>query len=153
MENRKLHGVPKDKRNLYLANEGLTFKRDKHRARDQGKEKKLYEADEMSQDDKAKRIKAQQEKNRKLQNPLFYVSATRLSVRNMGKGVSDKELRSFVIDATKVGVAKGLVSKDDIEAHCIAQGMHRIGDEYSIPRVDSNSVKSHKVMMDNMKLR
>ena len=153
MENRKLHGVPKDKRNLYLTNEGLTFKRDKNRARDQGKEKKSSEGSDMSEEDKAKRARAQQEKNRKLQNPLYFVSAFRLSVRNMSKSITDKDLRAFALEATKQGVAKGRVNTEDIEAHRIAQGTHKIGDVYSVPRVDSSSIKSHKVMMDNMKLR
>jgi hypothetical protein len=79
VENRKLGGTPKDKRNLYLANEGLQVKRDKNRVRNQGKNNQGGEGDviEMSNDDKLKRERSQQEKTKKLQNPLFFVSANR----------------------------------------------------------------------------
>jgi len=78
-ESRKLSGTAKDKRNLYLSNEGLYFKKEKNIARDKGKQKASSDSVEMSEEDKAKRERAQQEKKKKLQNPLYFVSATRYS--------------------------------------------------------------------------
>ena len=69
-----------DKRNLYLANEGLAFKRDKNRARNRGKtasDRGEVDKNDMSDEDRAKRERAQAEKKKKLQNPLFFVSANR----------------------------------------------------------------------------
>jgi nucleolar protein 4 len=57
----------RDKRNMYLANEGLQVKNSNG------------EEIEMSKEDKEKRKNSQIEKKKKLQNPLFYVSANRLS--------------------------------------------------------------------------
>ena len=94
-------GTAKDKRNLYLSNEGLNFKKEKNRARDKGKAKDFVP--DMCEADKIKRERAQSEKKRKLQNPLFFVSAVRLSIRNMNKSVTDKELKELVVIATKKG--------------------------------------------------
>ena len=56
------------------------MKRDKNRVRNLGKTNQGGgEGDviEMSNDDKLKRERSQQEKTKKLQNPLFFVSANR----------------------------------------------------------------------------
>ena len=149
-EGKKVFGVAKDKRNLYLSNEGLAYQKDKNRARDRGKEKKLPE---MSEQDKTKREHSQSEKKKKLQNPLYFVSATRLSIRNMNKKVTDADLKKFGLEATKKGINKKLVSIADVEAHKIAQGQHIIGEAYVIPRVDKSTITSYKVMMDSTRLR
>ena len=57
----------------------------------------------MSEDDRSKRQKAQNEKRKKLINPLFFVSAHRLSVRNLAKTVTDNELKTLCISALKTG--------------------------------------------------
>jgi hypothetical protein len=56
--------IANDKRNMYLANEGLIVG-------------KGEESAGMSEDDRSKRQKAQSEKRKKLLNPLFFVSAHR----------------------------------------------------------------------------
>ena len=152
-EGKKIFGIAKDKRNLYLSNEGLAYHKDKKRARDKGKEKKRSEALEMSEQDRAKREHSQNEKKKKLQNPLYFVSATRLSIRNMNKKVNDVELKKMVMEATKRGIEKKLVSTADVEAQKIAQGKSRMGEVNIIPEVDKNTIKSHKVMLDNTRLR
>merc|ERR1711871_1435835 len=152
-EGKKIFGIAKDKRNLYLSNEGLAYHKDKKRARDKGKEKKRSEALEMSEQDRAKREHSQNEKKKKLQNPLYFVSATRLSIRNMNKKVNDVELKKVVMEATKRGIEKKLVSTADVEAQKIAQGKSRMGEVNIIPEVDKNTIKSHKVMLDPSRLR
>lgn len=57
----------------------------------------------MSEDDRSKRQKSQSEKRKKLINPLFFVSAHRLSVRNLAKEVSDNDLKTLCINALKAG--------------------------------------------------
>ena len=57
----------------------------------------------MSEDDRSKRQKAQNEKRKKLINPLFFVSAHRLSIRNLAKTVTDNELKTLCINAVKTG--------------------------------------------------
>jgi hypothetical protein len=58
----------------------------------------------MSEDDRMKRQKSQSEKRKKLINPLFFVSAHRLSVRNLAKEVSDNDLKTLCINALKAGM-------------------------------------------------
>ena len=40
-----------------------------------------------------------------------------------------------------------------MEAHKIAQGLNRIGEVHTIPKVNKSSIKSHKVMLDSTRLR
>ena len=58
----------------------------------------------MSEDDRSKRQKSQSEKRKKLINPLFFVSAHRLSVRNLAKEISDNDLKTLCINALKAGM-------------------------------------------------
>eukprot|EP00003_Mantamonas_plastica_P029878 TRINITY_DN718_c0_g1_i7.p1 TRINITY_DN718_c0_g1~~TRINITY_DN718_c0_g1_i7.p1 ORF type:complete len:666 (+),score=302.70 TRINITY_DN718_c0_g1_i7:705-2702(+) len=76
----------KDKRNLYLADEG-TIDINSEMA------KKLPE--EYMQ----KRIRSAKIKREKLSNPNFFVSKTRLSWRNLPKDVDEKGFRQIVIDS------------------------------------------------------
>ena len=113
----------RDKRNMYLANEGLILP---------GADAPVVEGASpksavMSEADKEKRQRAQSEKNKKLQNPLFFVSGTRLSIRNLGKTVNDKELREICLNAAKNGIKKGLVKRADMEAYRAAQVCLTIG--------------------------
>jgi hypothetical protein len=113
LDNKKLLEKQMDRRNLYLANEGLIV--DDAKAIAAG-------GSGMSDDDRAKRVKAQSEKRKKLVNPLFFVSAHRLSVRNLSKSVTDAELRKLCAKATLSGVKKGLVTSADQDAHLTALG-------------------------------
>jgi nucleolar protein 4 len=69
-----------DRRNLYLAKEGQILP---------GSDL----AKELSKSDMAKRMKSLQEKKTKLSNPNFFVSKTRLSVRNMPPTLDEKQLK------------------------------------------------------------
>ena len=100
----------KDKRNLYLSNEGL------------GVGSALDDAD-MPDADKEKRRRAHQEKKKKLQNPLFFVSSTRLCVRNLKKSISDASFRDLCINATKEGLKSSKVSPSDIDLQLSSQGL------------------------------
>merc|ERR1712100_80526 len=71
-----------DKRNLYLAYEGVITEQDEA-------------AEDMSPGDLAKRKRALLEKKMKLQNPNYFVSTTRLIVRNIPKEYTEKHLRAL----------------------------------------------------------
>ncbi|KJE97589.1 hypothetical protein CAOG_09091 [Capsaspora owczarzaki ATCC 30864] len=77
-----------DKRNLYLAREGTI---------DPNSEIALT----LSKTDLAKRAKAEQEKRAKLKNPNYFVSTTRLSIRNLPTTVDEKALKQLIHDAVK----------------------------------------------------
>ena len=100
----------KDRRNLYLSNEGL------------GVGSALLEED-MPETDKEKRKRAHTEKRKKLQNPLYFVSATRLCVRNLKKSISDNQFRDLCIKAAKEGLKNGLVKSSDMDIQLSSQGL------------------------------
>lgn len=141
----------KDKRNLYLANEGLV----------------LSEGAVLSTYDREKRERAQSEKKKKLLNPLFFVSATRLSIRNLAKNVSDVDLRTLCNAAAKKGLERGLVSSQDLNNALKAQGnaAHAIVADFqaktqggnntliAVPKPRKASVKTAKVMFDPSRMR
>lgn len=52
-------------------------------------------AQELSKADMAKRTKAYAEKKAKLANPHFYVSKTRLCVRNLPTSVDERQLKAM----------------------------------------------------------
>ena len=66
-----------DRRHLYLAQEGVIA------------------GGNMPASDRTKRDKAAAEKRTKLRSPMFFVSPTKLSVRNLSRTVNDKSLRSL----------------------------------------------------------
>lgn len=71
-----------DRRHLYLAKEGNIKPSSETAAL-------------MPSADLAKRRRAQRDKRTKLRNPLFFVSPTRLSVRNISAAVTDGELKDL----------------------------------------------------------
>jgi nucleolar protein 4 len=73
---------PADKRNLYLAYEGVITEQD-----DASKH--------ISKADLAKRKRALVEKKIKLRNPNFFVSKTRLSVRNIPRHLDEADLKAL----------------------------------------------------------
>lgn len=155
----------KDKRNLYLANEGLILPGQENNTNitDNNTNKVII----MSEADKEKRQRAQTEKNKKLQNPLFFVSATRLSIRNLSKTINDKELRELCITAAKNGIKKGLVKRSDMVCYRLAQGSDNIIEELKKqklykanmdldtvpPSVGKHSLKNAKIMLDLQRIR
>eukprot|EP01031_Cornospumella_fuschlensis_P031851 gene31851-38512_t len=100
---------PMDKRNLYLANEGLDFSKDENL--------------KMSPYDRLKRERAQSEKKKKLTSPLFCVSGIRLSIRNLKKSLTSQHLKLLAFRATKKGLSSNRVTTADISKYCEAQGL------------------------------
>lgn len=78
----------RDNRNLYLAQEG-----DIHEA--------SAAADGVSKSDIEKRRRSNEERQLKLKNPNFFVSRTRLSVRNIPPEIDSKTLKKMFFDAVK----------------------------------------------------
>lgn len=140
----------KDKRNIYLANEGLV----------------ASETTPMSAYDREKRERAQSEKKKKLLNPLFFVSDKRLNLRNLSKAMGDQEVRALCIEAAKAGLKNKLVSTKDMHNALVAQGnastavvasfkpksatnaSSSAADPLSIPPVTKGALKTAKVMRD-----
>ncbi|RYG58956.1 RNA recognition motif domain-containing protein, partial [archaeon] len=100
---------PMDKRNLYLANEGLDFSKDDNL--------------KMSPYDRMKRERAQSEKKKKLTSPLFCVSGIRLSIRNLKKSLTSQQLKLLAFRATKKGLSSNRVNATDVSKYCEAQGL------------------------------
>ena len=100
----------KDKRNLYLKNEGRVTDED-------GWE------DELLDLDREKRGRAHNEKSQKLRSPLFFINPFRISVRNLAKHIQDEsQLRTLIVDGLEKGLTRNLVSKEDIWLHLRAKG-------------------------------
>jgi len=78
----------RDNRNIYLAQEG-----DIHEA--------SAAADGVSKSDIEKRRRSNEERQIKLKNPNYFVSRTRLSVRNIPPEIDSKTLKRMFIDAVK----------------------------------------------------
>ncbi|CAD7703982.1 unnamed protein product [Ostreobium quekettii] len=83
----------KDKRNLYLAKEGEI---------EEGSQLWV----ELSPGDRTKRRQAGVQKKQKLGNPNFYVSTTRLCIRNLPGAMEEKELKEMCIKACKQRATK-----------------------------------------------
>ena len=77
-----------DKRNLFLAKEGTMDL--------QSQEAKLLSKSEL-----VKRQRAASEKKAKLANPNYFVSKTRLCIRNLAASVAEKQLRDVLIKHVK----------------------------------------------------
>lgn len=81
-EDNKTKKIKEDKRNLYLAREGA-IRADSEAGKS------------LSKAELAKRTKAEQEKKQKLQNPNFFISKTRISVRSLPLTIDDKQYASL----------------------------------------------------------
>ena len=125
----------KDKRNLYLANEGLALDGDA--------------TAHMNEHDREKRTRAQADKKKKLQNPLFFVSHERLSIRNLAKHVKDHDLKILCLKATKAGLNKDLVTLQDMQNLQQAQGPEL----FDAPSSSSSSSAAASSSSSTVKLR
>jgi len=85
--------LPQDKRNLYLMKEGYIAE-DSEAA--QG----------LSKSDLEKRKQGMEDKKQKMKSPNFFISKTRLSVRNIPHHLTEKELKSICLDAVRERAAK-----------------------------------------------
>lgn len=146
----------KDKRNLYLANEGLLVD-SKVSLKRYGDAQKSN--NDMSDADRDKRRRSQNEKKKKLVNPLFFVSPTRLSIRNLKKSVNHSDLFNLCYKAAKAGLSNNLVEKKDMEEYLIAQSVpirQRTPERLAIPKMEgpqNQLILKAKVMLDSSKLR
>lgn len=103
--------ISKDRRNIYLKNEG--------RVDNEGDNKAW---DDLPELDQIKRQKASSDKISKLRSPMFFINPTRLSIRNLSKTVGESDLKRLVVEATKEGLSNGLVTAEDQIAHWKASG-------------------------------
>ena len=87
--------VGKDKRNLYLKNEGrVSSSTDSGHAQEaSAKHGGLWEDLPMS--DRAKRERAFADKSTKLRSSLFFINPNRISIRNLNKEVNESQLKSL----------------------------------------------------------
>uniref|UniRef100_A0A7R9YDH0 RRM domain-containing protein n=1 Tax=Pinguiococcus pyrenoidosus TaxID=172671 RepID=A0A7R9YDH0_9STRA len=146
----------KDKRNLYLLDEGRML------AKGLDDDDKSLESESerigMHPSDAKKRTLSHRENKQKLKNPLFFVNGRRLSIRNLDYDVDDSELRELADKAAREGLQK--VSAKDIRKHLTAQGRppdairsdelqvsYWVEDQKS-GKAQSNTVASVKVMRD-----
>jgi nucleolar protein 4 len=147
----------KDKRNLYLANEGLLVDSAVSLKRHGDAQKSN---NDMSEEDRDKRRRSQNEKKKKLVNPLYFVSPTRLSIRNLKKSVNHSELFNLCYKAAKAGLQHGLVERRDMEEYLVAQSVpirQRTPELLAVPPMEGVAqnllVRKAKVMLDASKLR
>jgi nucleolar protein 4 len=88
----------KDRRNMYLKEEG--------RVHDES-------WDHLPDGDKEKRQRAWSEKTTKLRSPLFFINPTRLSIRNLNKTITEAQLKQLCVQATTRGLERKLVTSED----------------------------------------
>jgi nucleolar protein 4 len=114
--------VGKDRRNLYLKNEGrVSSSTDSAIASSAGaRHGGVWE--DLPQSDRAKRERVFADKSTKLRSPLFFINPTRLSIRNLAKHVTESDLKRLVTEALKTGLAQKLVTGNDAVAHWRAGG-------------------------------
>lgn len=114
--------VGKDRRNLYLKNEGrVSSSTDSAVASSSGaKYGGVWE--DLPQSDRAKRERVFADKSTKLRSPLFFINPTRLSIKNLAKHVTESDLKRLVTEALKTGLDHKLVIGNDAVAHWRAGG-------------------------------
>ena len=143
--------VGKDRRNLYLKNEGrVSSSTDSAAASSSGaKHGGLWE--DLPQSDRAKRERVFADKSTKLRSPLFFINPNRLSIRNLAKHVTESDLKRLMAEALKTGLALNLVTGNDAVAHWRAGGdlphseiMLRAADPKQVaPPFDEKNIKDY----------
>eukprot|EP00577_Skeletonema_sp_RCC1716_P000244 CAMPEP_0113417860 /NCGR_PEP_ID=MMETSP0013_2-20120614/25883_1 /TAXON_ID=2843 ORGANISM="Skeletonema costatum, Strain 1716" /NCGR_SAMPLE_ID=MMETSP0013_2 /ASSEMBLY_ACC=CAM_ASM_000158 /LENGTH=869 /DNA_ID=CAMNT_0000305027 /DNA_START=108 /DNA_END=2717 /DNA_ORIENTATION=+ /assembly_acc=CAM_ASM_000158 len=141
--------VGKDRRNLYLKNEGrVSSSADGAGAASAGaKHGGVWE--DLPTADRAKRERAFADKSTKLRSPLFFINPTRISIRNLGKHVNEAALKKLAFRALQTGLEQKLVTPKDAVAHWRAKGdlahsevMRQATDmNLVVPPVDEKNVK------------
>jgi nucleolar protein 4 len=89
---------------------------------------------QVPQQDLEKRRREQAEKKARLRNPLFFISPTRLSVRNLSRSVDDHQLQRVVVRALRKGLDEGKVGPEDMRAHLRAAGQDATPDMLQVRR-------------------
>eukprot|EP00986_Skeletonema_menzelii_P008269 scaffold3437_cov145-Skeletonema_menzelii.AAC.1 len=141
--------IGKDRRNLYLKNEGrVSSSADGSSAASAGaKHGGVWE--DLPPADRAKRERAFADKSTKLRSPLFFINPTRISIRNLGKHVNEAALKKLAFRALQTGLEQKLVTPKDAVAHWRAKGdlahsevMRRATDmNLVVPPVDEKNMK------------
>ncbi|KAG2787720.1 hypothetical protein PC129_g7621 [Phytophthora cactorum] len=122
-----------DKRNLYLAYEGTL------------NVNKMADAElELPKMDIDKRRRAIREKKLKLQNPMYFVSPMRLSVRNLSTALDDRKLKKLFHDAASAGVRAGNVDRTEIKPELLSKGNSPVKVRMAKVVRDMESVKAGK---------
>ena len=141
--------VGKDKRNLYLKNEGRVSS-----AAESGDAKEASARhggmwEDLPPGDRAKRERAFADKSTKLRSPLFFINPHRISIRNLAKHIDEVALKKLVFSALKAGIKDGLVTPKDAVNHWRAGGelphaeiMRRATDPNLVtPPLDEKNIK------------
>ena len=141
--------VGKDKRNLYLKNEGRVSS-----AAESGDAKEASARhggmwEDLPPGDRAKRERAFADKSTKLRSPLFFINPHRISIRNLAKHIDEVALKKLVFGALKSGIKDGLVTPKDAVNHWRAGGelphaeiMRRATDPNLVtPPLDEKNIK------------
>jgi nucleolar protein 4 len=131
-----------DRRNLYLMEEGLKV---------EGYAKHLLNASDAD-----KRRKTIADKKKKLANTLYFVSPTRISIRNLNKSMKEGDLKGHCLAALKKALNRDLVTAADMDRQLVAQGKsarERTKTATDIPPIQSGTIKSIRMMMDMQRLR
>ncbi|CAK8988367.1 RNA-binding protein 28 (RNA-binding motif protein 28) [Durusdinium trenchii] len=131
--------MKKDRRHLYLAREGFI-----HPDQDVV----------VPKSDVAKRERAEREKKTKLKNPVFFVSPTRLSIRNLyrgssdgaERGVSEPELKKAFRKAAHEGLKARLVADAEGDENLLPKGWPNLA------KVGPVEIKSAKIMRESTPL-
>ena len=141
--------VGKDRRNLYLKNEGRVSSSTETSAAQAASAKHGGLWEDLPPSDRAKRERAFADKSTKLRSPLFFINPIRLSIRNLAKHINEAELKKLVFGALKTGLEQKLATPADAVSHWRASGelahsevMRRATDQsLVIPPLDEKNVK------------
>jgi nucleolar protein 4 len=114
--------VGKDRRNLYLKNEGRVMSSAESGDAREASAKHGGMWEDLPPGDRAKRERAFADKSTKLRSPLFFINPHRISIRNLAKHVDEAALKRLVFGALKTGLKEGLVTPKDAVAHWRAGG-------------------------------
>ncbi|CAM9881641.1 unnamed protein product, partial [Sphacelaria rigidula] len=128
----------KDKRNLYLADEGLVME-------------DSSASEGAAKNDMDKRVQARRDKKSKLKNPIFFVSPVRLSVRNLARHVTDAKLKAMAAAAAREGLERGRANPQDVRRYLEAQGEEFAAitpKRLQIPPVSGGAVVKSKIIRD-----
>lgn len=72
---------------------------------------------DLSKGDKEKRLRASKEKALKLRSPNYFVSATRLSLRNLPYSLDEKALKALLTDAVSICREQSMQGKSKAFEH------------------------------------
>ena len=108
--------IGKDRRHLYLQNEGRV---DNNPNGPDGGETAW---DDLPEGDQLKRQQAWSDKNTKLRSPIFSINPTRLSIRNLSKNVDESGFKRLCVEAVQLGLENNSVTAEDQISHWKAKG-------------------------------